>query len=155
MFFYTFGGRALPMSLVKPKTRRNSPRRHNHRHLPQTLERQTLRQNTNRGNSKIKPLGIRPQRNKLSRLRTHRPRIRIRLRRSNIWNDLTYNFDKQTWKSHPENSADNIVKRSKNNFTELIQNTYRVLLSRGMKGCYIYFTDKNTERFFKSRIEKI
>ncbi len=69
-------------------------------------------------------------------------------------NDLTYNFDEQTWKGNPENSADNIVKRSKNNFTELIKNTYRVLLSRGMKGCYIYFTDKDTERFFKSRIEK-
>jgi uncharacterized protein len=31
-------------------------------------------------------------------------------------NDLTYNFDQQTWKGHPENSANNIVKRSKNNF---------------------------------------
>jgi DUF2075 family protein len=71
-----------------------------------------------------------------------------------IGNDLTYNFDQQTWKSHPENSADNIVKRSKTNFTELIKNTYRVLLSRGMKGCYIYFEDKDTERFFKSRIER-
>ena len=69
-------------------------------------------------------------------------------------NDLTYNFDQQTWNGHPEKSADNIVKRSKNNFTELIKNTYRVLLSRGMKGCYIYFLDKDTEKFFKSRIEK-
>jgi uncharacterized protein len=68
--------------------------------------------------------------------------------------DLTYNFDDQNWKGHPENSADNVVKRSKTNFTDLIKNTYRVLLSRGMKGCYIYFTDKETERFFKSRIEK-
>jgi uncharacterized protein len=68
-------------------------------------------------------------------------------------NDLTYNFDKQTWQGNPENSADNVVKRSKTNFTELIKNTYRVLLSRGMKGCYIYFEDKDTERFFKSRSE--
>jgi DUF2075 family protein len=68
-------------------------------------------------------------------------------------NDLTYNFDKQTWEGHTENSADNVVKRSKNNFTDLIKNTYRVLLSRGMKGCYIHFVDKETERFFKSRIE--
>jgi uncharacterized protein len=44
-------------------------------------------------------------------------------------NDLTYNFDQQTWKGHLENSADNIAKRSKNNFTELIRNIYRVLLS--------------------------
>jgi DUF2075 family protein len=69
-------------------------------------------------------------------------------------NDLVYNFDTQSWEAHPENSADNVVKRSKNKFTDLVKNTYRVLLSRGMKGCYVYFTDKDTERFFKSRIEK-
>lgn len=69
-------------------------------------------------------------------------------------NDLVYNFDEQTWKGHPENSADNVVKRSKDKFIDLAKNTYRVLLSRGMKGCYVYFMDKDTERFFKSRIEK-
>ncbi len=36
---------------------------------------------------------------------------------------------------------------------EIIKNTYRTLLTRGMKGCYVYFTDKETERFFKSRME--
>jgi uncharacterized protein len=36
-------------------------------------------------------------------------------------NELTYNFDQQTWKGHPENSADNVVKRSQNNFTDLIK----------------------------------
>ena len=69
-------------------------------------------------------------------------------------NDLVYDFDEQTWKGHPENSADNVVKRSKDKFVDLVKNTYRVLLSRGMKGCYVYFMDKDTERFFKSRIEK-
>ena len=73
------------LAMVKSKIRRNTPRRRNHRRLPQTLECQTRRQNTSRWNPKIKPLGIRPQRNKPSRLRIHRPRIRIRLRRSNIW----------------------------------------------------------------------
>ena len=57
-------------------------------------------------------------------------------------------------KRHPENSADGVVKHSKEKFADLFKNTYRVLLSRGMKGCYIYFMDKDTERFFKSRIEK-
>jgi len=28
-----------------------------------------------------------------------------------------------------------------------------VLLSRGMKGCYVYFMDKDTERFVRSRME--
>ncbi|MEA3255452.1 MAG: DUF2075 domain-containing protein, partial [Candidatus Altiarchaeota archaeon] len=68
--------------------------------------------------------------------------------------DLVYNFDKQRWTGHPENSSDNVVKRSRDKFTDLVKNTYRVLLSRGMKGCYVYFMDKDTEKFFKSRIEK-
>jgi hypothetical protein len=68
--------------------------------------------------------------------------------------DLIYNFDKQEWEGHPEESSDNVVKRSKGQFVDLVKNTYRVLLSRGMKGCYVFFMDKDTERFFKSRMEK-
>ncbi len=71
-----------------------------------------------------------------------------------IGKDLTYNFDKQQWTGNPAYSADGVVRRAKERFTDLVKNTYRVLLSRGMKGCYIYFMDKDTERFFKSRIEK-
>jgi DUF2075 family protein len=68
-------------------------------------------------------------------------------------NDLVYNFNKQSWEGHPENSSDQVVKRSKSAFLDLVKNTYRVLLSRGMKGCYVYFIDRDTEKFFKSRIE--
>lgn len=32
----------------------------------------------------------------------------------------------------------------------IIKNTYRTLMTRGMKGCYVYFTDKETEEFFKN-----
>jgi uncharacterized protein len=67
--------------------------------------------------------------------------------------DLVYDFDKQQWIGHIEKSSDSVVKRSKKRFLDLIKNTYRVLLSRGMKGCYVYFMDKDTERFIKSRIE--
>ena len=31
----------------------------------------------------------------------------------------------------------------------LIKNTYRTLMTRGMKGCYVYFTDKETGEYFK------
>ena len=31
----------------------------------------------------------------------------------------------------------------------IIKNTYRTLLTRGMKGCYIYFTDPETREYFK------
>ncbi len=35
----------------------------------------------------------------------------------------------------------------------IIKNTYRTLMTRGMKGCYVYFVDKETEEYFKSKIK--
>ena len=67
--------------------------------------------------------------------------------------DLVYDFDKQEWIGNSQKSSDRVVRRSKQKFVDLVKNTYRVLLSRGMKGCYVYFMNKDTERFFKSRIE--
>lgn len=34
----------------------------------------------------------------------------------------------------------------------IIKNTYRTLITRGMKGCYIYCTDKETRDYFKNRL---
>ena len=31
----------------------------------------------------------------------------------------------------------------------IIKNTYRTLMTRGMKGCYVYFTDEETKNYFK------
>ena len=71
-----------------------------------------------------------------------------------IGSDLTYDFNNQTWIASREKSADSVVKRSQEKLLDLLRNTYRVLLTRGMKGCYVYFVDKETERFFKSRMEQ-
>ena len=35
---------------------------------------------------------------------------------------------------------------------ELIRNTYRTLMSRGMKGCYVYFTNPEVREYFKARL---
>jgi DUF2075 family protein len=71
-----------------------------------------------------------------------------------IWGrDLRYDFDGRDWVGDKTQSADSVVKRSKEKFVDLVKNTYRVLLSRGMKGCYVYFMDKDTERFVRSRTE--
>lgn len=35
----------------------------------------------------------------------------------------------------------------------IIKNTYRTLMTRGMKGCYIYCTDAETNAFFKKQLE--
>lgn len=37
---------------------------------------------------------------------------------------------------------------------EIIKNTYRTLLTRGMKGCYIYCTDLGMSEYLKKRLEK-
>src|SRR5439155_3766164 len=71
-----------------------------------------------------------------------------------IWGrDLTYDLDRQEWVGHPAQSYDTVVKRAKGQFVDLVKNTYRVLLTRGLKGCFVYFADKDTERFVRSRIE--
>jgi len=67
-------------------------------------------------------------------------------------NDLVFDFDNKTWTGKPENSFDTQVKNNKKQFTSLVKNTYRVLLTRGIKGCFVYFMDKDTEKFFASRI---
>ena len=38
---------------------------------------------------------------------------------------------------------------------EIIKNTYRTLMTRGMKGCYIYCEDPNLEKYFKERVSKL
>ncbi|MDB5872222.1 MAG: family ATPase [Ramlibacter sp.] len=34
----------------------------------------------------------------------------------------------------------------------IIKNTYRTLMTRGMKGCYVYFTDEETADYYRSRL---
>ena len=33
---------------------------------------------------------------------------------------------------------------------KIVKNTYRTLMTRGMKGCYIYCVDKETNEYFKN-----
>ncbi|MCK9440722.1 MAG: DUF2075 domain-containing protein [Methanothrix sp.] len=70
-----------------------------------------------------------------------------------IGKDLVYDFEKQEWQGDKKSSEDTVVRGSKDKFTDLIKNSYRILLTRGLKGCYVYFMDKDTERFVKSRME--
>ena len=70
-----------------------------------------------------------------------------------IGKDLIYRSD-TGWVGVKEESCDSMVKRSKDKFVDLVKNTYRVLLTRGMKGCYVYFMDEETRKFFESRITK-
>jgi hypothetical protein len=42
--------------------------------------------------------------------------------------------------------------RAKREADRVIKNTYRTLMSRGMKGCYIYCTDEETAQHFRSTL---
>jgi len=53
-----------------------------------------------------------------------------------------------TWKKVVEEDPAN----GKNKVDTIIKNTYRTLMSRGMKGCYIYCTDEETAEYFKGLI---
>ena len=68
--------------------------------------------------------------------------------------DLVYRHG-TGWVGDKAQSYDTVVKRSADRFVDLIKNTYRVLLTRGMKGCFVYFIDKETEQFFRSRTEAV
>lgn len=50
-------------------------------------------------------------------------------------------------------TRDPMLRRSPENFEKHVKNIYRTLLTRGMKGCYVYFTDKKTEMFFRGKME--
>ena len=73
-----------------------------------------------------------------------------------IWGrDLVYR-SRDGWVAQPESSKDNVVRRGAKggDFTALVKNTYRVLLTRGLMGCYVYFEDAETADFVRSRVER-
>jgi len=72
-----------------------------------------------------------------------------------IWGrDLVYR-PRDGWVGQPEFSKDSMVKREKNpaEFARLVKQTYRVLLTRGLQGCVVYFEDEQTRDFVLSRID--
>jgi DUF2075 family protein len=66
--------------------------------------------------------------------------------------DLAYDAKSKAWVGDPKQSYDSVVKRDREQFLRNVKNTYRVLLTRGMKGCYACFLDKSTENYFGSRL---
>ena len=68
--------------------------------------------------------------------------------------DLVYR-GRDGWVGQLAESHDSVVRRERDQgrFTELVAQTYRVLLTRGLKGCYVYFQDRATREFFESRID--
>jgi len=57
------------------------------------------------------------------------------------------------WVGQPSASRDTMMKRGAGaRFTDCVKNSYRVLLTRGMKGCYLFCSDAETVAFIRSRL---
>ena len=64
--------------------------------------------------------------------------------------DLVYDAG---WRGNRKTSHDAVVKKApEEEFVNLVKQTYRVLLTRGMKGCYVFFEDADIRNFFFSRL---
>ncbi|MVN79274.1 DUF2075 domain-containing protein [Hymenobacter sp. HMF4947] len=61
--------------------------------------------------------------------------------------DKTVLGHKKMSKTHPQETAALL--------DSIIKNTYRTLFTRGMLGCYVYFTDPETERFFRQQLAQL
>ena len=67
--------------------------------------------------------------------------------------DLRWDPASGVWVGDPGASRDPTVRPAKGDaFVELVKRTYRVLLTRGMKGCYVHFEDGATREWVGSRI---
>lgn len=75
-----------------------------------------------------------------------------------IWgDDLVWRAGKG-WVAQAQHSHDSVVKRADKRdpefYRRLIAQTYRVLLTRGMDGCVVTFTDRETAEYITSRIKQ-
>jgi hypothetical protein len=73
-----------------------------------------------------------------------------------VGTDLVYRQHQGGWVAQGGVSSDTAI----NNYRvrpqeqlEFLRNTYKVLMTRGTQGCYVYFQDEETGRFFQSRME--
>jgi hypothetical protein len=70
--------------------------------------------------------------------------------------DLVYRPMDGGWVGKRDQSSDRVVRSgvTEAEFTDFVKSAYRVLLTRGLRGCYVYFMDAPTRDFFLDRIER-
>jgi DUF2075 family protein len=68
--------------------------------------------------------------------------------------DLVWRDDR--WVARPERSHDSQVKRAAaEDFDRAVRNTYKVLLTRGMRGALIYSTDSETQAMLRGLVPDV
>jgi len=76
-----------------------------------------------------------------------------------IGNDMK--FDSGTgkvyadWDEYKDSAGKKGLARNSDKFNILVKNIYRILLSRGMKGCYLFCRDRKLQEYFKARLNAV
>jgi DUF2075 family protein len=70
--------------------------------------------------------------------------------------DLVYRAINGGWVGQRDQSHDRVVRSgvTERQFADLVKSTYRILLTRGLRGCYVYFMDAPKRDLFLSRTER-
>lgn len=72
-----------------------------------------------------------------------------------VGRDLSFDVTSGRWKGNSSESRDSaLTRRAKEKFTDYARNVYRVLLTRGMRGCLVYFQDRSARERFQSLLSK-
>lgn len=67
--------------------------------------------------------------------------------------DFVYRFNEDKWIANPKKSFDTKISNNYKDYLRLAQNTYRTLLTRGIKGVFVYSVDNETQEYLKQRLK--
>ncbi len=74
-----------------------------------------------------------------------------------VGKDLRYNRTAKSyftiWAEYKDAKGKQGLLNNPEQLNKLVRQIYRILLTRGMKGCYVYFIDKEAEKYFKERLK--
>lgn len=72
-----------------------------------------------------------------------------------VGNDLKFDPEEleyyTEWGEYKDRAGKKGLKNKPDKLNRLVRNIYKILLSRGQKGCYVFFRDKRVEEYFKER----
>jgi hypothetical protein len=68
--------------------------------------------------------------------------------------DLYYNEEKNRIETCKAATRDPMLRHGGASFDDYVRNIYRVLMSRGMKGCYVYCCDEPLREYLKAQLNK-
>ena len=73
-----------------------------------------------------------------------------------VGDDLHFDFESMSYSTsyneYKDSEGKKGLRQDPERLNELVRNIYKVLMTRGMKGCYVYFTNKQVEQYFHERI---